>query len=43
MLDILAQRVNEDNVDEIRKAVTDSTQTRLVVDLRGWSTSPAAA
>lgn len=33
VLDVLAQRVNEDNVDDIRKAVTDSTQTRLLVDL----------
>jgi serine/threonine-protein kinase RsbW len=33
VLAILAQRVNEDNVDEIRKAAADTTQTRLLVDL----------
>lgn len=33
IVDILAARVNEDNVDEIRKAVADTTQTRLLVDL----------
>ncbi len=33
VVSLLAQRVNEDNVDEIRKAVADTTQSRLLVDL----------